>query len=445
MNICAVSTPPGRGGIAVIRVSGPDAISIVDKIWEGKPLSNVDSHTAHLGNVKDCHGRFLDQSVATVFRAPKSYTGEDVVEIAVHGSQYIQRTLLQALIETGARIAEPGEFTQRAFINGKLDLIEAEAVADIIASSSRASHSLAASQLNGSFSTHIDSLREELIKLASLLELELDFSEEDIAFADRNQLESIAKEIIAHVSKLINTFSYGQSIKDGIRVAIVGRPNAGKSSLLNSLIESNRAIVSNIPGTTRDSIEETYDIEGVTFRFIDTAGIRDTSDPIERLGIDRTYSNIKDARIIISLIDPEESEADAKKQYEEIESIMASGATIITVYSKSDLYNEKPDGVAVSVVSEEGLNELKQRLYEIAIEGMPDDESMVVTNARHFSALTSARSALLNVVDAINNGLTADLIAEHLREAIDNIGAITGAITSGDVLKSIFENFCIGK
>lgn len=445
MTICAVSTPAGCGGIAVIRISGPSAIDVADRIWTGKPLSQTASHTVHLGNVLDRRGDVLDQAVATVFHGPKSFTGEDVVELSVHGSLYVQQALLESLMAAGARIAEPGEFTRRAFSNGRLDLAEAEAVADIIASSSRAAHSLAVSQLQGRFSKRINQLRDRLITLASLLELELDFSEEDVTFADRAQLKNLAEEINGHIGRLVATFSTARSIMDGVPVAIVGRPNAGKSSLLNALLESDRAIVSDIPGTTRDTVEETADIDGILFRFIDTAGLRETDDPIESLGIDRAYSSLSRAVIVLWLVDPDLGEEEKSFTEKKIRDSLSENASLIILHSKSDLRDVRNDNAFyISASNGEGLDTLKQKLFDTVSMNLPSDESVVVTNARHQAALLSALSALNELLNGLDT-LTVDLLAEHLREAIRSLGEITGEITSDTILHTIFQRFCIGK
>lgn len=446
--IAAISTPPGTGGIAVVRLSGPDAITVADAIWRGKPLGEAPSHTAHLGNIIDVNGQVLDQCVATVFRAPRTFTGQDTVEFSVHGSQYIQHTLLGTLQARGARMAGPGEFTRRAFANGRLDLARAEAVADVIAATSRAAHRLAMQQLRGGFSKRIDELRERLVRLAALLELELDFSEEDVTFADREQLASLTEEILGITRSLADTFRSGDAIKNGIPVAIVGAPNAGKSCLLNTLLGSDRAIVSDIAGTTRDTIEDTAQIGGMTFRFIDTAGLRHTDDPIERLGIDRTLSTAARADIILLLVDPTTPAGADDRSQQLID--LNPDATLITVTNKTDL---RPDaaltapGPAISAKTGAGIAELRTLLADTARRrtGTAESENIIVTNARHHRALCQAAEALERTLDGLRQGQYTDLIAQDLRQALHHLGTITGAITTDTLLHSIFSHFCIGK
>ncbi len=456
--ICAVSTPAGCGGIAVVRVSGANATTIVDKLWKGKRMTDVASHTAHLGTIVNPDNTPLDQGVATVFRAPRSFTGEDVVEISVHGSTYIQQQLIDNLVGAGCRVAEPGEFTRRAFQNNRLDLAEAEAVADIIAASSRAAHRLAISQLQGHFSSHINDLREQLITLASLLELELDFSEEDVTFADRSQLRNLAIDIRTMVDRLADTFHSGQALRQGIPVAIIGRPNAGKSSLLNALLKADRAIVSDIPGTTRDTIEDTIDINGITFRFIDTAGLHHTDDPIETLGIERALKRASQAHIIIWLITPDD------ENLGEIDALIArekqSHTHLVLALNKIDKIDDDPNmllthaaefvsvadsKIAISVRTDENIDLLREQIAKLATHDLPDDESMIVSNARHFQALKSASADLGDLLDGLDYGLTPDLLAQHLRQAINHLASITGNISSSTILETIFSRFCIGK
>lgn len=453
--ICAISTPPGRGGIAVIRVSGSQAIPVVDSLWKGKPLHDCLSHSAHLGRICRPDGSVLDQGVATIFRSPRSFTGENVVEIAVHGSVYVQQQTLDALTAAGARIAGPGEFTQRAFANGRLDLAEAEAVADIIAASSRAAHALAISQLQGRFSRHIDSLRESLLTLASLLELELDFSEEDVTFADREKLRQLASDVKSSVDTLSSTFNSGQALRDGIPVAIVGKPNVGKSCLLNALLGTDRAIVSDIPGTTRDTIEDTFDIDGITFRLIDTAGIRDTSDPVEQLGIQRARDKAAKAHIVLWTVTPDD--AAFPEAIASFHKAIPSDSKTLLLVNKIDTVSTPSEAVGaisaaadsnalpISALTGEGLDQLRRLLVNNALEGLPGDESMIVTNSRHHQALREASAALADLIAGIDLGLTPDLLAQHLRQAISAIASITGSITSHEILSTIFSRFCIGK
>ncbi len=462
--ICAISTPPGRGGIAVIRVSGPAAIDIVQKIWKGKPLTRATSHTAHLGTIIDADGAPLDTAVATIFRQPTSFTGENIVEISVHGSTYIQQQLLHSLLTAGCVMADPGEFTRRAFTNGRLDLAEAEAVADMISASSKAAHRLAIAQLKGRFSTHINHLREQLIEIASLLELELDFSEEDVTFADRRQLRTIAENILATVNRLASTFASGRAIHDGIPVAIVGQPNAGKSSLLNALLNSERAIVSDIPGTTRDTVEDTLDINGHIIRLIDTAGIRHTDDPIENLGIQRALNQAALAHITILLTTPQEiATGSATSIASHVREHLAPNTSLIIAINKSDtvsphditdLISQAPiadSTIAISAKTGSNIDTLTQNIINIATAGLPADESLIVTNARHHAALTQASHALSALLTGLGRSssdeaiLTTDLLAEHLREAIHSLANITGDITTDTLLSTIFSKFCVGK
>lgn len=477
--ICAVSTPAGMGGIAVIRVNGPDAVSIVNSVWRGKSLAEAISHTAHLGDIIDPANPTepLDTAVATVFRGPRSFTGEDVIEISVHGSRWIQRELINLLIRRGCRMAQPGEFTRRAFANGRLDLAQAEAVADVIAASSRSAHRLAASQMRGDFSKHISGLRDRLIEIASLLELELDFSEEDVEFASRVHLRELAESLLTKISSLAATFSTGAALKEGIPVAIVGEPNAGKSTLLNALLHDDRAIVSNIPGTTRDTIEDTIEIDGVLYRFIDTAGIRETSDSVENLGIRRSYAAISRARIVIWLITPDLSPTDYAALRESIMQHISADATLITVLNKIDLLiNDRTEAnsvaidastgsektaverkflspltdntglsLKISAATGENIPTLLSTLKSLSGNDLTEEADMIVTNARHYESLVNAKSSLERVISGIDANLSGDFIAQDLRETIHHLSTITGAITTTDLLQTIFQKFCIGK
>ncbi len=432
--ICAISTPPGTGGIATARISGPEAINIVGKIWQGRNLNDVASHTAHYGTIFDPDsGESLDDGVATVFRAPRSYTGEDIVELSIHGSQWIQRELINLLIRQGASIADRGEFTRRAVTNGKLDIAEAEAVADMIAASSRAAQRIALSHIRGEYSAGLNSLRDKLIDLAALTELELDFSEEDVEFADRTELLNLAREINAKVTSLANSFASGRALKDGVKVTISGATNAGKSTLLNRLIGEEKAIVSNIHGTTRDTIEDTAEIGGILFRFIDTAGLRETSDPIEKIGIDRARKAIQTADINIWLVDSENPVLST----EPVEN------TII-VYNKSDIASVPEGAIAISALKDADLTPLTDELIRRAMP-MQIAPAQTVTNARHYEALMRAAQSSARVIDALTTSLPTDLIAQDIRETIDHLSTITTPITTPTLLTQIFTRFCIGK
>lgn len=488
--ICAISTPHGIGGIAVIRVSGDEAISIANRIWKGKNLEQTPSHTAHLGVLVDpANGERLDEAVATVFRAPASFTGEDVVELSVHGSQWIQNELVNMLIRNGCQLAEPGEFTRRAFANGKLDLAEAEAVADVIAATSRASNRLAQQQMRGQFSAQLGTLHDSMLELASLLELELDFSEEDVEFADRRKLLDIAETTLKTVDSLAASFATGDAIRRGVPTAIVGAPNAGKSSVLNQLIGDDRAIVSDIPGTTRDTIEDTADLGGITFRFIDTAGLRRTSDTIENLGIERSIAAIRRARIVLWVIDGRW----AAEKPEELGTIAATivrelpaDARAVAVLNKTDLIGNEEQLqsiidstltaiapistlVAISAATQPGVPALRTLLPTLfsptpninvrpkdgqtatASNGvltqalLNDDQTVIVTNARHYQALLAASASLQRVIGGLRANLSGDLVAQDVRETLHHLSTITGAITTPDILATIFSRFCIGK
>lgn len=460
--ICAISTPPGIGGIAVARVSGPESIMITQSLWKGVDLSQVKSHTAHLGNILDCDGSVLDQALVTVFKAPNSFTGDNVVEISVHGSKYIQRQLINALISSGARLADPGEFTRRAFISGKLDLAQAEAVADMIASSSKAAHRIAINQMRGGFSKRLSSLREKLLELASLLELELDFSEEDVEFASRKKLLKIAIDVNTEVNRLLHSFKSGSAIKDGIPVAIVGETNAGKSSLLNTILGDDKAIVSDIHGTTRDIIEDTIEVGDYLFRFMDTAGLRDTTDKIESIGIDRAYSAISHARIVILVIDLTQPLNTQPLQYIHNNIESDDLTKLIIALNKSDLdgtvltTNKIREALKDCKISSEvpilpisakngtGIDALLKELQK-TVAANDETDNVMITNLRHCEALTKAADSSQRVISGLQDNLSGDLIAQDLRETIFHLGTITGNITSQDILTNIFSRFCIGK
>ena len=458
--IAAISTPPGVGGIAVIRVSGPKALEIVNSAWTGSDLTKVPSHTVHLGKYTSKEGDILDEGVATVFIAPASFTGEDTVEIGIHGSAWIQRTILSDLINRGARIANPGEFTQRAFLNGKIDLAQAEGVADLIASSSKAAHDLALSQTKGTFSKEFDQLRERLIEFASLLELELDFSEEDVEFADRTKLQSLCEEILTKVNRLADSYHRGSVLKNGVPVVIAGIPNAGKSSLLNLLLEEDKAIVTDIPGTTRDTIEDTVEIDGILYRFVDTAGLRDTADEVEGIGVRKAISAINKAFVVLWVFDPTQlfdSQLQAFKEFR----IQNPDKNTIVLVNKSDLSDipnltNLTDHIHLSVIpfstkTGDGLEELLKELKSVCTHDSNTSSDIIVTNARHYEALTRAAGALERVRESLLQDsvstipVSADFIAQDIREATAYLATITGAITTDNLLQSIFSRFCIGK
>jgi len=452
--ICAISTPAGVGGIAVARVSGPEAIAIADKVWRGRSLADAASHTAHFGRIVDpADGEILDEGVATVFRAPKSFTGEDVVELSVHGSRWLQHELVNLLIRCGCRMAEAGEFTRRAFTAGKMDLAEAEAVADIIASSSRAAHRVAVSQMRGQFSRELGMLRDRLLELASLLELELDFSEEDVEFASRAKLIDTAQEVECRLMRLADSFSTGSVLKNGVPVAIVGMPNAGKSTLLNRLLGDEKAIVSDVPGTTRDVIEDVAEIGGVRFRLIDTAGLHETADKVERLGITRTVGEIGKARIVVWVVDPRMPADVLGRTFDEVKRNIPDDATLIVAKNMCDIASGLPvpvrlsedvPVVEISAMTGQGIGQLRDVMLQSS--GVEEWEGhVVVTNARHYEALTHARESISRTIEGLRTGLSGDFVAQDLRESLHYLGEITGAITAPDILASIFSHFCIGK
>lgn len=457
--ICAISTPAGTGGIAVIRISGSKAIETVIKSWHGADLRKAATHTAHFGTIVYPDGETLDEVVATVFRCPHSFTGEDTVELSCHGSQWIQSQLVAQMIGNGCRAAEGGEFTRRAFMNGKIDLSQAEAIADVIASSSRASHRIAVSQMRGGFSEMLAGLREQLLEFVSLMELELDFSEEDVEFADRTRLIDLAKHIDSVITNLADSFSVGNAIKNGVPVAIVGETNAGKSTLLNRLLHDDKAIVSDIRGTTRDAIEDTINLGGITFRFIDTAGIRDTSDKIESIGIDRTFQKIDNASIILWMIDGTQATGNIRETAEKIMP-HSQGKQLIAVINKSDKLDNSTiqaiqseisnisDGIrtiTISAKNDIAVDRLEQMLVESA--GIPENDpnAVVVTNARHYDALCHAQEAIRRAIDGLQSGLSGDFVSQDIRECMHYLGEITGEITTHEILGSIFSRFCIGK
>jgi len=453
--ICALATAPGIGAIAVIRLSGEAAIQICNKVFFGKDITKVESHTAHFGTIR-ANDKIIDEVLLTVFKGKKSFTGENSVEISTHGSPYIQQQVIQLLITNGAESAGPGEFTLRAFLNGKLDLSQAEAVADVIASNSETSHELAMSQMRGGFSTEIQKLREQLIHFASLIELELDFGEEDVEFADRADLKELVAKLNTVLSKLINSFDYGNVIKTGVPVAIVGEPNVGKSTLLNALLNEERAIVSDIAGTTRDVIEDEMILNGVSFRFIDTAGIRETTDTIESLGIEKTFQKLDQASIVLLLVDASEISreqllTDIQKIKDRIE---GKNKRLIIVANKVDKADAKAtvetkfegieNTIFISAKAKENIKTIETRLFDFVQSGALNND-VVVTNARHYEALTKANESLAKVLEGLDNNITGDFLAMDIRQALHQLGLITGDITTDDLLDNIFSKFCIGK
>lgn len=449
--IVALATAPGIGAIAVIRLNGAKAIDICNKLFPSKDLHQQAGHTLHFGAIVE-NGRMIDEVVVSLYKAPRSYTGEDIVEISCHGSPYIQQQIIDACIHAGARMAKPGEYTMRAFLNGKLDLTQAESVADLIASNSAASHQTAMQQMRGGFAKELSALREQLISFSALIELELDFSQEDVEFADRTQLYHLINESTDVVKHLVDSFRMGNVIKNGVNTAIVGKPNAGKSTLLNTLLNENRAIVSDIAGTTRDTIEEVLNIQGVLFRLIDTAGIRESADVIESIGVQKTMEKIKEAGIVLYLFDVNETSlAELQTQVTTFEQ---GGINYLLIGNKTDMIGQpaaaqKFDGVDdilfISAKQHEHIEELKSRLVQRVMSGDINTEDTIVTNARHYAALQEVLKALHDVRAGLDNQLPGDLLALDIRRCLHYLGEITGQITNEDQLDFIFSKFCIGK
>ena len=464
--ICALATPAG-GAIGIIRLSGSEAIRLTDKVFvsvSGKQLSAAKPNTLHYGEIKDKDGHTIDDVLVSVFRAPHSYTGEDSTEISCHGSRYILQQVLQRLIEVGCRQAEPGEYTRRAYMNGKMDLSQAEAVADLIASTNKATHQMAFSQLKGHFSSELTVLREKLLKMTSLLELELDFSDhEELEFADRSELRALAAEIEKKITTLAHSFETGNALKQGVPVAIVGKTNVGKSTLLNRLLHEEKAIVSNIHGTTRDVIEDTTLIDGITFRFIDTAGIRKTDDVVENIGIERTYQKMEEAKIVIWLLDAQPTEAEIEDMKEKNQ-----GKKLLMVFNKIDeisfdkallpsdensqtstsisLSDENVSILNISARTGENVSDLEQALVRAADIPEITENDVIVTSARHYEALLRADESLSRVLESMDMGMSGDIIAEDLKMVLEELGEITGGqISSQETLNNIFKHFCIGK
>ncbi len=461
MNIVALATASGSGAIAVIRISGINAIEIADRIFtpyhKGR-LTDAQTHTVHLGILKDGE-RVIDECLATIFKGKKSYTGEPTVEFSCHGSSYIVQEVIKICLKNGCRLAEAGEFTKRAFLNGKLDLSQAEAVADLIASDSAASHQIAMQQMRGGFTLEIENLRQELLNFASLLELELDFSEEDVEFADRNQFKELLQKIDGTISQLVQSFSVGNVIKNGIPVAIIGKPNAGKSTLLNALLNEERAIVSDIAGTTRDTVEEVLHIDGMAFRFIDTAGIRETADKIEEIGVKKAKEKIEKARILLYLYD--ENDTTPQEVISFIKEVHRSDLKIFLLKTKTALLNQKYSDfeaelkqnlvphytdTLIGISAKEGVNIslLKSEIATYA-NRITSTNGMVITNLRHYEALVNAQNEIRKVQEGLEVNLSGDLLAIDVRETLYHLGSITGQVTNDEVLGNIFANFCIGK
>jgi tRNA modification GTPase len=450
--ICAPSTPSGMGAIAVIRVSGPDSIQIVQRIFS-KSIENTISHTAIFGRILNSSGELIDEILLTIFHHGKSFTGEETVEIACHGSTFIQQQIIELLIHAGCRMAAPGEFTLRAYLNGKMDLSQAEAIADLIASKSAQAHKIAMNQMRGGFSRELQSLRDQLIHFASLVELELDFGEEDVEFADKAQLEKLVRQILKIVVDLKSSFSLGNVIKNGVPVTIVGAPNVGKSTLLNTLLNEERAIVSEIAGTTRDVIEDEIVINGIAFRFIDTAGLRKTEDIVESLGIERSYEKARKAHSVLYLLDDRNSDEVATLKELNLfkETYLDDHQELIVVVNKSDKMNEELHflkefrPVYIAAKEKKNIDQLIERLGKsVELKGI-GEEDVIVSNARHVEALSHAQFDLEKVVEGLQTGITGDFIAMDIRQAIFHLGSITGQISTEDLLGNIFANFCIGK
>jgi tRNA modification GTPase len=454
--VIALSTPPGVSAIGVIRLSGMDAVSLVDQVFLGVNLKKQASHTLHFGKIV-VDGVEIDEVVIGLFLAPRSYTKEDVVEISCHGSPYIQQKIIEVLLKAGARYARPGEFTMRAFLNGRFDLAQAEAVADLIASETEAQQQLAIKQLKGGFTNDLKDLREQLIHFASLIELELDFGEEDVEFANRDQLRTLLENLQNRIGLLIRSFTYGNAVKTGVTTVIAGRPNAGKSTLLNALLNEERAIVSEIAGTTRDVIEEKIVIEGILFRLIDTAGIREATDMIEKIGVEKTYEKIAAASVLVYVFDA--STTSIQDLDEDLDKLKRENLSILLVANKSDLCGQTElktlyhtisahwnfPVLEISALKKQRLDEVKTILVQLVAGDRQTQDQTVVTNARHYQSLMESQQALALAITGLENKKTGDLLARDIRQALQAIGQITGDITNDDILDNIFSKFCIGK
>ena len=454
--IIALSTASGVGAISLIRLSGSEAISLTDQVFKarsGNKLSSQKSHTVHLGEIRDGNS-IIDEVLVSIFKNPNSYTGENVVEISCHGSPYIQQQIIKILIDKGAITAKAGEFTLRAFMNGKMDLSQAEAVADLISSENEASHQLAMQQMRGGFSNEIKNLRQELLNFASLIELELDFAEEDVAFADRKELENLIFKIHSVLKQLLDSFAMGNVIKKGVPIAIVGPPNAGKSTLLNCLLNEDKAIISDIAGTTRDSIEDEITLDGICFRFIDTAGIRDTQDTIEQIGIKKTFDKIELAAFVLNLVDSinyQENKSSLLKDLKKFKKQYPQ-KKLLVVFNKEDQienfdFPKSLEGYPVLSISAKMNSNIDQLIFHLTqhFKLNPTQNQSIITNSRHYGALSSAQKEVLAIQNGLRNGLSGDLLAIDLRQALYHLGEITGEVTNDELLGNIFENFCIGK
>lgn len=458
--ICALSTPQGSGAIALVRVSGDEAFEITDNFFEGKNqneyIRDYKGYTIHFGSFK-VDGKIIDEVLVSVFKAPNSYTGENLVEISCHGSSFIIQQIMLALMDAGARLAEPGEFTMRAYLNEKMDLSQAEGVADLIAAESAEAHQIAMNQLKGGFSKALGELRNELLMLMSLIELELDFAEEDVKFADRSELGHTTQKVYAEIRKIQSSFQYGNAMKDGIAVVIAGNPNVGKSTLLNLILKEEKAIVSEFAGTTRDSIEDTCHLDGTLFRFIDTAGLRETSDHIEKIGIERTLAKIKTARILLYMLDAGDTEAQLQETIHQAEESWPD-KQIIFVLNKADLLEDE-NAFRTELIRKSGqvqlytisarenrkVDELLGQLIRISREAIQTESSVIISSLRHYEALKAAGDAALRAIEGLEQEVPTDLLAEDLRQIVHYIGEITGEITTDEILGNIFRNFCIGK
>lgn len=447
--IIALATAPGVGAIGVIRVSGPATIAIVNSVFRGKDLTEVPSHTIHLGTIRD-EEKIVDEVLISIFRGPNSYTKEDVIEISCHGSPYIIQQLIRLLLTKGARLAKAGEFTQRAFINGRFDLAQAEAVADLISSENESMHQAAMNQMRGGFSQEISKLREELVHFASMIELELDFGEEDVEFASRDDLKKLIHSLKGLITRLTESFTLGNAIKNGIPTVIAGKPNAGKSTLLNALLNEEKAIVSDVPGTTRDVIEDVINVDGIAFRFTDTAGIRTTEDKVEAIGVERTYAKMKEASVIIYLIDLiNDTKEDIEKQLAYLKALKVPYLLIGNKMDRADanLLNvlESENALMISASQKENLENLKEALKTLVSLDDFKTGNTIVTNLRHYESLMETNKALDQVIDGIDRQVTNDFVAMDIRNSLFHLGQITGEITTDDLLENIFSKFCIGK